>query len=217
MSNFSQVSAQLYVGGNVSFEGSTMDDDTYAKNYSSNYLRISPQIGYFISENLLIGLGVGFSQQKSNRKSEDINSDTMYINSYDNNYNSIVIDPFLRHYIKLSEKVQWFNQLGIRYSYGKHKSEDLYDYKERTNMFESKYNNITAYLKPSISIQITEKLSLDLSFIELFYSSSKYDHESWTDYADETIETEPKEKGNKNQSSYGLNYNSIDLGLSYKF
>lgn len=221
LSNFSHLSAQLYLGGSISLNGSTYESLDYysdqAREYSNNYVRISPQVGYFLNDKFLIGMSVGFGNYKSTSESEDIHVDTVYIDTYERGSRSIVIDPFIRHYISLGEKFSLYNQLGVRYSFGKNDYEDLNASIQRTYNGEVDFSSFTAYLKPSINVSLSDKLSLEFSFIELYYNSYSSNSERWYTYDDPSIIADAKEGSDGNRINYGLKYNNIELGLAYKF
>ena len=100
------------VGGNASFSSTKFASDATSKSTYTN-LRLSPNVGYFLSDRLATGLRISFS-----RETQDVTGSSIF------NQTNIDLGPFARYYFLPTEQ-----QLNIlfdaSYQYGKNKSADI--------------------------------------------------------------------------------------------
>jgi outer membrane protein with beta-barrel domain len=108
---------KMMLGGNITFNTTrqSVADKT-------TYLGIQPSAGYFIAENLSVGMGIGFDYWRTKANSFDL--DIVYRTSYKER--SFVFNPFLRKYGNLSEQFKYFGQFSLPMAFGKRKlKEDI--------------------------------------------------------------------------------------------
>src|SRR3712207_3405035 len=103
----------LFVGGSASFSSSTsknnQDPNITYKNKSTS-LNFNPKVGYFISNNIALGLGINSFTSRSKIEGNGVNE------SSGNKFNSFGINPFGRYYKFLGENVGFFGQFTDRKS-----------------------------------------------------------------------------------------------------
>ena len=115
---------------------------------------IAPSVGMFVSDNIAVGLQVGFSSSKEeNPPAEDLKT-TMFM-----------VGAFGRYYTTPKNDFSFFAQLGVMY--GTQKVEQ--------DPNELKTNVFGASLTPNISYFVSEHFALEAGFGALSYSNSKPD------------------------------------------
>lgn len=211
----SESSAQWYVGGGVSMENSNSEDEyssTKSENLNRNF-SFNPQVGYFLNDNFVLGLGVNYYNYKykwSNTASNESISKSTTTN------NRFTIEPFIRYHIPLAERVSFFNHFGV---YGgflnseriSESSND--DYKD---IVDGKGSVLGFNYYPGFSFEINSKLKIDVGIGYLSFDSEKVEETPKSEYLP-TGDIFEEDKSTENSTSFGVSYNRISLGLSYKF
>lgn len=218
--NFSQVSAQLYLGGSVN-----INQDNYTAELSENnkyessqmYVSILPQLGYYINNNLMIGSAIGYYRNLS--EYTDYSFDEKFVEDYNSSYkrSGFSFKPFIQYDYTLSEKFLLSNRLGL--SISTQKNENEFD---NTGAYEYlRYSEIDGYTygifwKPSIGYLITDHLRIEMSFINLSYENSKSEGENWTEYENQSGKEDIQPIRNKS-SILNFDFNTLSLGIGYTF
>jgi len=100
MAQFSK--GRMLVGGTASFSSLTTKDDAFSSDITSNMFTITPRAGYFIIDNLAIGLDVSFGITKASTSTSSQSSKST----------SILAGPYVRYYLKPGIFFQGEYQLG---------------------------------------------------------------------------------------------------------
>lgn len=136
---------------------------------------ISPQVGYFIVENLAIGLGISYDgiTEKTKRKSL-AGTGTV---SYERTTTTMSYGPFVRYYKPVGERAAFFGQLGAGFGSSKvsQKNEGT-DYPQQpapTAIKDQKYSLLGASLTPGFTFFPTDHFGLEISMGGLSYSREK--------------------------------------------
>jgi len=79
---------RMLVGGTASFSSLTTKDDAYNSNITNDMFTLTPQAGYFVIDNLAVGLDASFGLGKSTTSSGTTK------------YTYILAGPFVRYYLK---------------------------------------------------------------------------------------------------------------------
>jgi outer membrane protein len=146
------LNAQVFVGGNFSFNTSNAktDDGATTIHKVSNYnFALSPKVGKFLSEKVAVGMALNISFTGS---TSGVNTETISKTS------SIGGSPFLRYYAIKWNKVSFFGQgnIGFAFSNSSVKTDgSTNDGPKATNFYLSIY--------PGISYDINDNLSLETS------------------------------------------------------
>lgn len=149
-----------FVGGSGSYsKGASKynqgQDYTFESTGSS--LNFNPKVGYFIADNMAVGLGINYYRNRS--KSEN-NLDN---ESYVNKQHSFGINPFGRYYKMLGERAGFFGQLTVSYTKGQSKSNDF---------IQQKYSSVGAGIAPGFVFFATPKIGIETTIGNLgFYHS----------------------------------------------
>ncbi|MDA3894412.1 MAG: outer membrane beta-barrel protein [Salinivirgaceae bacterium] len=209
------LSAQMYVGGSVSLdqyndEDKSLDIENTNINKQTQF-SVSPNVGYFLSKNFLLGVGFNYYRYK---RTYEYNSGSGNSNNL-NNRNTFTVEPFIRHYISISERIRFTNHFGVfigtvngnsTYRYNGNNFEEISD--DKGTILGFNYN-------PGLSINITDKILFEIGFGNLSYNMENSESTSEIKYDDGTVDDGSK---NENKSSnFNFRYNQFSFGLAYKF
>ncbi len=207
LSNFSEVIAQVYLGGSVSINNvnaNRENDQNQNVNENKNFnFQVSPQLGFYLSENFVLGFGLTYSSYNNSYKDEGEN----YLSNYERKGSTYQFMPFSQYYISISEKIKFINNFYV--SAGFSNSERINRYSNSEDIDEISGFVIGAGYSPGFCFNLSEKLMLELFVGNINYY---YDLENETDTSSE-LETEYT----NTTSGFQFNYNQIGLGLAYKF
>jgi outer membrane immunogenic protein len=153
--------------------------------------------GYFIADNIAVGLGIGLMNSKTSQE-----ADTTETTVTDNLF---AIAPFARYYIPYSDQFSFFGQFAIGLGFGK--SKDEYTSGSTTLTDEASINMMMIGLSPGFSYMMTERVALEMRYGFFGYSSYTTKVEEDSDYMKEM------------ESEFGLNLdlNSLVFGISVLF
>jgi outer membrane immunogenic protein len=174
------------------------NNTTTADGIKTTDFGISLAGGYFIADNVAIGLGIGLDNSKSTYET----TDTEY--TYTDNIFSV--SPFARYYIPYSDQFSFFGQLSVGLGFGSSKDEVVSG--STTTTQESSLNVMMIGLSPGFSYMMTERVALEMRYGFLGYTSSTMkEEEANGDYEKDMT------------SSFGLNLdlNSLVFGISVLF
>lgn len=135
---------KVLVGGSIGF-GTEKSDVSGAE--SSTSFDIAPKAGYFVSDNIVIGLGLGYEYDKS-------------ASDYKSDYVSVA--PFGRYYKSLSDQFKFFGELSVPLEFGSFKDDDV-------KMGES--TSIGVALAPGFAFFPTKKIGIELAFTGLAFQN----------------------------------------------
>jgi len=210
-----QNSNTWYIGGQANFYGNTNDilDTLYSSTTQSQTSMIIPNVGYFIAENLSVGInikyGIAHAVQTQNytlTNSNKINTYTCHTTSYGGGL-------FIRKQIELHEKFYLFVQGELNYMYQFQKNtKESTDTKVVYPTSDPAYQELTTHivnitLFPGFVYKVSPKLGIQSSIGNIFFNNS-------------IIENQSLLYDNHNKTSnYGisLNMDSFYLGLAYYF
>lgn len=178
------------LGGELSF-GKSNYENKGATSYETNNLNFSfsPKAGYAISDNFIIGLGLGYSYQNFE------GSEDSFIKNMKSN--SLSVFPYVRKHYNMSSKFSLYLQGEIKYSKSWFKQDDK-------NYNTSTDNNLFIGIRPGINYFLNKNFALEASIGSLGYSKSKI-----IGYTSEELKRE--------SFSLSLNSSNMFFGLSYYF
>ena len=184
-----------FVGGSGSFsKGASkykQSPDIIFKSSNSNF-NINPKAGYFIADNIALGLGINYSRYLSKSKVNGIEEQEAYKN------NSFGISPFGRYYKMLGDRAGFFGQLTVSFGSGKDESGDF---------TTRKYTSVGAGVAPGFVFFATPKIGIETTIGNLGYSYYKNKYYSPT----QNNLTE----NNTNEFAAGVNASNIFLGINF--
>lgn len=197
---------KFFIGGmsGITTNNNDTQGETDYRNSSSTVWNINVPFGYFVSNALLVGLIPGYEKYN-------------YTSEYHNNYgdgktersnHQYVIGPFVRGYVKISDKVNFYLEWDAIFGFGKESSTDSRPYYPGDGYFtetNGKVSSLSTGIYPGVSIQLSRWLFIDASIGRLGYDYIKY---------------EPDNKSNSDEeimsNSFAFNFNTFRFGLSAK-
>lgn len=146
---------KFVVGGNVSY--STVKTDADNAKASHNF-SIVPNVGYFVSDNIAVGTGIGYQTSKASSASQFGKRE------------AFVVAPFGRHYVPLAEKFKFFSQLSVPMEFGTTKAIDG-DLKVGDKTGTS--TSIGVALAPGFAYYPSSKIGIEFALNGIAYQNSK--------------------------------------------
>ncbi len=143
---------KFIVGGQVGFQTSKVKD-TDVKN---NSFSINPTVGYFVSDNIAVGTGIGYSWAK-----QETNADNSV------KTDAFQVSPFVRSYSG-NGPFKFFAQLSVPMEWGKTTTETS------NSSSEAKFESYGVELAPGFAYFPTSKIGIELKVRGLYFNSYKY-------------------------------------------
>ncbi len=156
------VNAQFFIGGslNLNFNASkTTTNGTTDQGAATTGFGLSPEAGYFVSDNIAFGLGLGYSMNRSNNR-----NDPATISSS----GTFSINPFARYYALELGDLDLFIEGGINLGFGSSRT--------KTGDVTSdgpKTLNVSFYVMPGFSYDLSDRIALEASFGSLAFSVNR--------------------------------------------
>jgi len=156
----------MYLGGSLNLgfgstknkAGSNSTDGPKTFNFG-----INPKCGYFIADNLMIGLGLGYNMQSV--KTTDVINDEEKLTT-----TAFNVGPFIRYYMLPVKTMGFFVDGNVAMGFGKLKDEVTDGGTTTTD--EIKMSAFVVGITPGVVIFIGEKVSLEATFGGLSFMSS---------------------------------------------
>lgn len=180
--------------GDVFLSGSAGFSSTKTGDQEHNVFNIVPRAGYFVNNNIAIGLQVGYSKDAAT------NVGPVTGELLDTDMTTIEVGAFGRYYFTPANNFSLFVDLSV--SYGTVKREQDAVAGDDIITVEDKFNGFFAGFAPGVNYFISDHFALEATFGLINYSTIKPD----ADGAEST-----------DNFDIGLNMSNISLGLIYKF
>ncbi|MFA4868204.1 MAG: outer membrane beta-barrel protein [Pedobacter sp.] len=140
---------KILLGGGVGFNSTKIEG---ASKSDINF-NILPSVGYFVSDNIAIGTGVGYDYDKQVSKG--------LLNQ------SFEVAPFGRYYVGLSDQFKFFGQLSVPMSFGNYK--DVDDVTGDVGDKLGTSTKIGVQLAPGFAFYPTKRIGIEVSVDGLGY------------------------------------------------
>lgn len=179
-------SGDVFITGSVGFSNSKTGD------YKSESLTISPKAGYFVNDN--IALGVSLSYNKSEGGDQLAQTET-----------SMMAGLFGRYYFMPGSRFSVFTQLGVNYI-----MQDYEGVPGGGGPYDYTTSGVNIGFAPGVNYFISEHFSLEANFGILDYTTVTSELENispWMEANEITTDS----------FNIGLDMASINIGLLYKF
>jgi hypothetical protein len=181
--------SQIFIGGSI---GLSTSKSTSTDNYTQHNIRISPDIGKYVTEKFAFGVSLNANSTvyKSSGETDMVNS-------------SAGISPFLRYHFYKSNKFSLFGQGNIGLDFIKDKPYQDADERKKIRTYIS--------FNPGLAYDLTDRIQLQtwLNFL-----SFRYDYIT-------TIDDSPKQKTSSFNFYSSLNHllslEYLRIGAIYKF
>lgn len=205
----------ILTGGYINFQGTddSVEFPLYSSVYSDYYLKrktqyaaINPQIGFFATESLLLGIGLTYEYSKHDQQNSYSNSYYSGSSSTFDRNNVILINPYLTKYSRLMDKLYFTTTINFLAGIGKEKShqtnQDEYDELE-ANIFDLRIN-----VTPGFTYFISEKWALSGSIGQFYYMHRREKLKTGHDLSEGLTNVE-------NDCSVVLGFNRFTIGVQY--
>ncbi|GAB0157462.1 hypothetical protein CHRYSEOSP005_27380 [Chryseobacterium sp. Alg-005] len=198
----------VYIGGQIGYSQKE-NKNTHAKEENINIL---PVAGFFVSNNLAAGAGVGYVNRKSKTVTPFYSPSASGIVISETRRSALVINPFVRKYWSLSDKLYFFGELEIPMEFGKVETEE-----SASNISnpvsgahpinlplsdEANYTSAGVNIKPGLDYFLNKNWTIEASIGEFGYSTSKLDVDGAKSVAN---------------SKFGLDLSAVTISVKYVF
>ncbi len=176
---------KLWLGGSAMFNNYSNDAKT--KISGGNF---SPELGFFINEQIAVGLSLDITGNKVEEKNQNITVTTKT--------NEFAVMPFFRYYNELSENCSLYGQLAAGFGSGN---------SEVTGSgYKDTYSFFSAGISPGVQYWIHKNWSINAEWGALGFraDNDKGDVAGQDDFKSSNL-------------TVGLNLSSISFGLNYHF
>ena len=197
LSNAQIAKGTTYLSGQVGYSSTqNNNNDDKVEDFT-----VVPTVGYFVANNVAVGLGVGYTNSSTTTNSAITNVETKF------STDAFVVAPFVRKYWTLSDKLYFFGQLAVPMQFGKTETETSSvattgnTVVSNSTSTEAKYTKIGVTVKPGLDYFLNKNWSIEATIGEFGYNNFKYkDLDKSTD-----------------NFNFGLNLSSVTFGVKYVF
>jgi hypothetical protein len=148
---------KVVLGGSVGFN-TTKVEGAAKSNVSFNVI---PSVGYFVGNNVSVGLGIGYDYDKANSASR--------LNQ------AFVLAPNARYYVNLSEQFKFFGQLSVPMQFGNTKALDA---NGDTGAKLTTTTSIGVNVAPGFAFFPTKRIGIEVSVNGLGYNNYESKNEA---------------------------------------
>ena len=149
-----------FSNGDVFISGAIGYSSEKTGSFKASGLEFSPRVGYFVSDNIALGLALGFASQKVEQGGSATNTQTSF-------------GVFGRYYATPSSKFSLFAQLGFDVTSSK--NEWYVDSNGNLQPTDSKDKGFKLAFAPGFHYFLSDKFALETSIAALSYGTSKFD------------------------------------------
>jgi hypothetical protein len=180
----------LILGGQIFYASSNENTEGSERSYRTSIL---PNIGYLLADNIALGLGIGYENEKN----------SYGISGASNKSEYFVISPFGRIYVPLAENFKFFGHIAVPMRFGE--STESQPSADVTRDFSRKIIGLN--LSPGFAFFPGSKIGLEFALNGLEYSNRSVE-----DHLDEEVKSESGET-----FSIGTNFFSPRVGIHFYF
>lgn len=183
-----KASNEGFAKGNVFISGAVGFSNESTGDVKANTFTFSPKAGYFVTENIAVGIALGLESSKDEEPGTEDKTNTFSVGA------------FGRYYFTPASKFSVFGQLGFNVNNTKvEHTEEIAGVSVST---EAKSNGFDLGLAPGVSYFVSNNFAIEATFGKLGYETTKPD----ADGAEST-----------DTFDFNVNMKAITFGLIYKF
>jgi hypothetical protein len=179
---------RITLSGSIGFESSTEKTDPASSEITFTSITLMPEFGYYISDAIKIGLGIGYNATTNENK-------PLAGNTAKWETNMLIINPFARFYVQASDRVDLFLQANLAYGTG--------GYEQSPSINKGDITSLNIFLTPGIEFMISQKIALDFSIGRIGYFSTTV-----------TPDGTPKVEMLTNSFNFNFNLTDVHLGIN---
>lgn len=191
---YAQSAGDIYTGGALQFSTSSQKqktDDSETDLSSSFSYTVLPNAGYFLKENIAIGVGIGITGSSNTNPTVDPERTSKSTR--------FVFSPHARYYLSLSDNLSAIAQGSLTAQFGNSKVEQ-----GNTTSTTSKDRTYGISVNPGLAYQVSDRFAFEIFTGGLSYRSD--------------IGIDPDDSDNRNisnQFSFGPNLNNLTVSIRY--
>ena len=191
------------LSGLVNYNSSKTDNSSYPNGqiYKSSSFQFIPTVGYFVADNLVIGLSGSITNNKQEQADNGINQNLNL-----SQYTAKTLGPFVRYYKMVNEKFGFYGQLEGSYVTTANKSS--YETTSGQNNITRKARGGSAAIIPGIVFFPIEKIGLQMGIGSIGYSGITERPTSPT-----PVPNNLRSKSSGFSTNFGLAYLSLGASL----
>ncbi|PWN61101.1 outer membrane beta-barrel protein [Chryseobacterium viscerum] len=204
LSNAQIAKGTSYLSGQVGYYHSEKNE--FGTERKNDVIRILPTAGYFVNNNLALGLGIGYKSAVTKHSvGGGFLSNVMDIKETDN---AFVVAPFVRKYWTLSDKLYIFGQLQVPLEFGQEKLDSNSDILMGDPLLapsssrKNNYTNIGVNIKPGLDYFVSKNWSIEATIGEFGYNTYKRDIDG---------------ARRADDYKFGISLTSVTFGVKYVF
>jgi outer membrane autotransporter protein len=157
ISNAQIKQGEKMLGGNISFLNSTDETEDADNKYTNSRFNITPQLGFGLANNWIVGIQAGYSSTKETEEDEP--------EDWEEKTSGFSVGAFARKFKPFNDYCGIFGQASFDYGFGKFESTEFEG--------EDKFSSISAQLRPGLYFLPTKKLIVEATFGQLGYTTTK--------------------------------------------
>lgn len=210
LSNAQIAKGTVYLSGQASFSQQNDNNDD-SKNTN---VTIVPTVGYFVAPNLAVGLGVGFSHEKTSLENTVNPFPNVSVTTKGENIdNAVIVEPFVRKYWTLGDKLYFFGQLSVPMAFGSGKQEGSITTVDNNDtpasvstttisQDKAKFTSVGVSIKPGLDYFLNKNWTIEATIGEFGYNTMKYDFDG---------------AKSVDNFTFGANLSTVTIGVKYVF
>ena len=156
---------QKMIGGELLFSHIKNVNNSFFGETTTTVINISPQFGFGLSNNWIVGAGLGYGHG-----SEKNGSSGSYIKTTNNVYSFAL---FVRKFRPFIERAGVYGQLDAGGGFGKAEEKQVQGSSSMTTT-KADITNVSALLRPGFYFKATKRIILEANFGGILYTSSRY-------------------------------------------
>ena len=200
----------IYIAGSIGFTGTGekyKNSSTTTDGPSFTQFNILPEVGYVLTDNIAVSLGIGYESFAYKFNQSGISNTEYELKDKSGNF---LINPMIKMIKQVNDRFYCVPTFGIGLGFGSSSTESLeYDFVNSTeSVVTDEYSNFSWGLsfRPTIKYFLAEHFALSFAYGNLYYNSRSFKSKENDDNKDIV-------------NSYGidLNLSSIQFGMLYTF
>lgn len=202
LSNAQIAKGTVYLSGSVGYSQS----ETNNGNNKVENFNVLPTVGYFVAPNVAVGVGVGYQTQTTTDVDTNTFGSTTVVDTDKVKMPAFVVEPFVRKYWTLGDKLYIFGQLAVPMQFGKTEVESNTVTTTGSTVTtasvssEAKYTSVGVTVKPGLDYFLNKNWTIEATIGEFGYNNFK-----------------PKDGEATNNYNFGLNLSAVTIGVKYVF
>ncbi|MFW0718826.1 outer membrane beta-barrel protein [Pedobacter sp. N23S346] len=163
------------IGGSISYSSDkrTPENLNNLTSQKSTNISITPRFGHFVSNNVAIGLSVGYIRSKNFYESNLSTPTSILIYNTESTNETFNIGPFVRYYVNIVDKFKFFGQGNAFFAFGKSVSVDGGSITVIPRSTKYKTTIYGAAINPGFAFFPTKRWAFEFSFPLVSYNNYK--------------------------------------------